>query len=203
MNSQVGGGRGRLLTSVVPWPVVMPDGVNDTAVAPGAAATLASPPAAAVLAPQQHLSSSISQLGPLDYTLRMGLQPGRIERDGTVRMGIGPMFGAPLLRPTARTQSCLVWDGPELKLSEKNILVGAQPKLWVPVASSFCIVLPRRFELRSAVVSDAGDGVSASGMLDLSPPQLDEAGDHYVWPWGIKPLYEEHIRGRLIRSISR
>ena len=29
----------------------MPDGVNDTAVAPGAAATLASPPAAAVLAP--------------------------------------------------------------------------------------------------------------------------------------------------------
>ena len=44
-------GRGRLLTRVVPWPVVMPDGVNDTAVAPGAAATLASPPAAAVLAP--------------------------------------------------------------------------------------------------------------------------------------------------------
>ena len=41
MNSQPGaswGGarEGQLLTRVVPWPVAMPDGINDTAVAPDA-----------------------------------------------------------------------------------------------------------------------------------------------------------------------
>ena len=41
---------GQLLTRAEPWPVVMADGVDDTAAAPVAAAALASPPAAAVLA---------------------------------------------------------------------------------------------------------------------------------------------------------
>jgi hypothetical protein len=51
MNSQLVRAReGQLLTRVVPWVVAMTDGIHDTAIAPDAAAALASPPAAAVLA---------------------------------------------------------------------------------------------------------------------------------------------------------
>ena len=45
----------------------------------------------------------------LDYTLRMGVRPGLVERDGTVvdvRM-----------RSAAGLKSCLLWDTPELQLS--------------------------------------------------------------------------------------
>ena len=43
MNSQswIGAREGQLLTRVVPWPVVMADGVDDTAVAPGCRSRLA------------------------------------------------------------------------------------------------------------------------------------------------------------------
>ena len=53
LNSQPvwrGAREGQLLTRVVPWAVAMTDGIHDTAIAPDAAAALASPPAAAVLA---------------------------------------------------------------------------------------------------------------------------------------------------------
>ena len=60
---------GQLLTRVVPWPVVMADG----GVAPDAAAALASPPAAAVLAP--YAPSPPPSLLPLPPSM-----PDEIER---------------------------------------------------------------------------------------------------------------------------
>ena len=96
--------------------------------------------------------------GPLDYTLRMGLQPGRVAPDGTVLVGYDSSWRAGMAR------SCLVWETPELRLSlGDGPLARLLPQLWVPVASSSCVVLPRRVQLQRALVTEAGDAVSASG----------------------------------------
>lgn len=69
----------------------------------------------------------VTELGPLDYTLRMGLRPGTVESDGTVLNALG---GAPPGR------ACLIWDTPELKVSlGDSALARLIPPLWVPVVS--------------------------------------------------------------------
>ena len=101
--------------------------------------------------------------GPIDYTLRMGLRPGRADAAGNV-----VERGA---RPSGELRSCLRWETPELKLSlGDGPLARLLPQLWVPVLSESGVLLPRAVELRRAVVSEAGDGVSASGALALSRP---------------------------------
>ena len=108
-------------------------------------------------------------VGPLDYTLRMGLRPGRVAKDGTV---VEPDTWSARGRP-----SCLVWDTPELQLSLGDSgLARLLPQLWVPVAASCCVALPRALELRRAVVSQAGDAVSAAGTLALQASSTEEDG---------------------------
>ena len=100
----------------------------------------------------------------LDYTLRMGVRAGSVESDGTV-VDLS-------MRSAAGMKSCLLWDTPELQLSlGDGPLARLLPKLWVPVAASTGVVFPRGLELRTATVSEAGDGVSASGDLALSKPK--------------------------------
>ena len=99
--------------------------------------------------------------GPVEYTLRTGLRPGSVEADGT------------LLEEAASAgsgRSCLLWDTPELRLSLDSLGWAARllPQIWVPVAAACCVVLPRGATLRRAVVSEAGDGVSASGEFALA-----------------------------------
>ena len=99
--------------------------------------------------------------GPVEYTLRTGLRPGSVEADGT------------LLEEAASAgsgRSCLLWDTPELRLSLDSLGWAARllPQIWVPVAAACCVVLPRGARLRRAVVSEAGDGVSASGEFALA-----------------------------------
>ena len=106
---------------------------------------------------------------PIDYTLRMGMRAGHVERDGTV---------AAADAYTGGLRSCLTWDSPELKLSlgDGNPLVRLLPALWVPVLASCGVALPKAVRLRRAVVSEAGDGVSAAGRLELAPNQVEEGG---------------------------
>ena len=114
----------------------------------------------------------VTELGPLDYTLRMGLRPGRVERDGTV------LDDNSMMRDGDGRRSCLIWDTPELRLSlGDNPVLRLLPQLWVPVAASCCVALPRGNSLRRAVVSDAGDGVSVGGALALAQ-QADEGGGY-------------------------
>ena len=74
--------------------------------------------------------SVVTETGPLDYTARMGLRPGSIQRDGTV-----------MDQPAAAgARSCLIWESPELKLSlGDGPLARLVPPLWVPVAASCCV----------------------------------------------------------------
>jgi len=117
---------------------------------------------------QRPLSSTspavvVEEVGPLDYTLRMGLRPGSVESDGTVidTAGLGGPAGAPL-------RSCLIYAQPELKLSlGSSPLLKLLPSLWVPVAMSSGVALPTSLALSTVSVSDAGDGVSARGFLSL------------------------------------
>lgn len=86
-------------------------------------------------------------VGPLDYTLRLGLRPGMVGDDA---------------------RSCLMWDTPEVRLSlGDGPLARLLPKLWVPLLATSGIALPRAITLRKALVSTAADGVSAAGTLAL------------------------------------
>ena len=106
--------------------------------------------------------------GPLDYTLRLGLKTGVVESDGTVLVDA---------IKRGRARSCLVWDNPELKLSlGDGPLARLLPQLWVPVAASCCVPLPRNVELLRATVSEAGDAVSAGGTLAFGPAAPEEYG---------------------------
>ena len=53
--------------------------------------------------------------------------------------------------------------------------------LWVPVLASCGVALPKAVRLRRAVVSEAGDGVSAAGRLELAPNQVEEGGQLAVF----------------------
>lgn len=114
----------------------------------------------------------VTELGPLDYTLRMGLRPGTVERDGMVMDDHGGLLDAANGR-----KSCLIWADPELRLSlGDNPLMRLLPQLWVPVAASCCVALPRQLRLRRATVSAAGDGVSVGGALALAAEGGGEGG---------------------------
>ena len=107
-------------------------------------------------------SPRLNSGAPIDYTLRMGMRAGHVERDGTV---------ASADAYTGGLRSCLTWDSPVLKrsLGDGNPLVRLLPALWVPVLASCGVALPKAVRLRRAVVSEAGDGVSAAGTLALGP----------------------------------
>ena len=51
---------------------------------------------------------------------------------------------------------------------------GDGARLWVPVAATCGVVLPRNLALRRAYASEAGDAVSAAGTLSLRRGDEDE-----------------------------
>ena len=104
----------------------------------------------------------------------MGVQSGYVDSDGAVLVGAGD-------GSVGGRRSCLVWESPELRLSlGDGPLTRLLPQLWVPVAASSAVILPRRLELRRALVSEAGDGVSAAGTFSLSPAVADERDGRYA-----------------------
>ena len=68
----------------------------------------------------------------------------------------------------AGQQTCLLWDTPELQLSlGEGPLARLLPQIWVPVGATSGVLLPRNVRLSKALVSEAGDAVSAAGELEL------------------------------------
>jgi len=93
----------------------------------------------------------------LEYTVRMGLSVGPIEQG----------------------RSCLLWDTPELKISlGSGGWAKLLPKLWVPVAVTSGVLLPRSIALRRVTVSEAGDGVTCAGTLELTPKRRGSDGPY-------------------------
>ena len=101
----------------------------------------------------------------LDYTLRTGVAAELVDAATVTR----PPSPLPFVPPSLRGQrSALVWLEPELRLSlGVGLLSRLLPKLWMPVLSATCVLMPACVLLRRVGCSDAAGGVAADGTIDL------------------------------------